>query len=386
MSVNSVSSKDRANGPVGRIPCPDGPLAHKGPRAALDAIPEWNARIAILDYSGHMPPDALPEDIVARSTAMRRVLSLAERVAAVNVPVLLTGESGSGKERIARHIHASSPRSGGPFIPVNCGALPEHLLESEFFGHVKGAFTGADRDHEGLFLAATSGTLLLDEVGETPLPLQVKLLRVLQDREVRPVGSSKSRKVEVRVVAATNRDLDEMVRARAFRKDLYYRLKVVSIEVPPLRQRREDILPLARAFVLRNCDTYHCGPCSLSARALDLLLEYSWPGNVRELEHAMERALVLAEGKPRIEEGDLPPEILTGGSEIPSTEGALLSLAELERCHILRVLAHHGGSRKATAQTLGIGTNTLWRKLSAYGSTKPRSPSQIREPSDRAER
>lgn len=297
---------------------------------------------------------------------MRRVLGLAERVATVDAPVLLTGESGSGKERIARHIHALSARARGPFMPLNCGALPENLLESELFGHAKGAFTGADRDHEGLFEAATGGTLLLDEIGEIHLPVQVKLLRVLQDHEVRPVGSSKSRRVDVRILAATNRDLEEMVRARAFRKDLYYRLKVVSIEVPPLRERREDVLPLAHAFVRRNCDRYHCGPCSLSARALDRLLAYPWPGNVRELEHAMERAVVLAEGKPRIEEGDLPPEILTGG-EIPAADDALLPLAELERRHILRVLAHHGGGRKQTAKTLGIGTNTLWRKLRAYG-------------------
>jgi len=315
-----------------------------------------------------MAPENLPraDEIVARSTAMRRVLSLAERVATVDAPVLLTGESGSGKERIARHIHALSPRSAGPSIPVNCGALPETLLESELFGHVKGAFTGADRDHQGLFEAATGGTLLLDEVGEIPHSVQVKLLRVLQDREVRRVGSAKSRRVDVRIIAATNRDLGEMVRAREFRKDLYYRLKVVSIEVPPLRERREDVLPLAHAFVRRNCTRYHCGPCSLSARALDRLLEYPWPGNVRELEHAMERAVVLAEGKPRIEEGDLPPEILAGG-EVPLLDEALLTLAELERRHVLRVLAHHGGSRKDTAKTLGIGANTLWRKLRAYG-------------------
>ncbi len=323
---------------------------------------------AISEYEDGMTPEALPVagDIVARSAAMRRVLGLAERVATVDAPVLLTGESGSGKERIARHIHALSRRSTGPFIPVNCGALPEHLLESELFGHVKGAFTGADRHHEGLFEAAATGTLLLDEVGDFPLAVQVKLLRVLQDREVRPVGSSKSRKADVRIVAATNRDLGEMVRARGFRRDLYYRLKVVSIEVPSLRQRREDILPLAHAFVRRNCDAYHCGPCSLSARALDRLLAYPWPGNVRELEHAMERAVVLAEGKPRIEEGDLPPEVLTGG-EAPPADESLLPLAELERRHILRVLAHHGGGRKETAKTLGIGTNTLWRKLRAYG-------------------
>ncbi len=297
---------------------------------------------------------------------MRRVLNLAERLAGVDVPVLLSGESGSGKEQVARFIHERSARRGGPFIPVNCGALPEHLLESELFGHVKGAFTGADRPHQGLFEAAAGGTLLLDEIGEVTLAVQVKLLRVLQDREVRPVGSSRSHRVDARILAATNRDLDEMVRARAFRKDLYYRLKVVSIEVPPLRSRREDILPLAYAFVRRGCDTYHCGPCSLSARALDRLLAYPWPGNVRELEHAMERAVVLAEGKPRIEEGDLPPEILTAG-EVPPIDEGLLPLAELERRHVLRVLARHGGSRKETARTLGIGTNTLWRKLRAYG-------------------
>ena len=301
---------------------------------------------------------------------MRRVLGLAERVAAVDAPVLLTGESGSGKERIARHIHALSSRSGGPFVAVNCGALPENLIESELFGHVKGAFTGADREHQGLFEAAVGGTLLLDEVGEIPLAVQVKLLRVLQDREVRAVGASRSRRVDVRIVAATNRDLGEMVRARAFRKDLYYRLEVVSLEVPPLRRRREDILPLAHAFVRRNCDTYHCGPCSLSARALDRLLAYAWPGNVRELEHAMERAVVLAEGKPRIEEGDLPPEVLIGG-EVPPADETLVPLAEMERRHILRVLAHHAGSRKETAKALGIGTNTLWRKLRAYGALDP---------------
>src|SRR6266851_4873331 len=214
------------------------------------------------------------EDLVAKSAAMRKVLALAERVALVDSPVLLTGESGAGKERIARLIHARSHRARGPLIPVNCGGLPEHLLESELFGHVRGAFTGADRDHRGLFEAAAGGTLLLDEVGEIPLGLQVKLLRVLQDHEVRRVGSTESRRVDVRVIAATNRDFDAMVRERAFRKDLYYRLKVVSIEVPPLRERREDILPLAHAFMRRSCTAYQCGPCSLSAEALDRLLAY----------------------------------------------------------------------------------------------------------------
>ena len=310
--------------------------------------------------------DAAEGELVARSPAMRAVLTLAERVALVDSPVLLTGESGVGKERIARLIHSRSKRERGSFIPVNCGALPENLLESELFGHVKGAFTGADRDHKGIFEAAGGGTLLLDEVGEIPLAVQVKLLRVLQNREVRRVGSTESRLVDVRLLAATNRSLDEMVRERSFRKDLYYRLKVVSLEVPPLRQRREDILPLAHQFVRHGCTTYHCGPCSLSAAALDRLLAYPWPGNVRELEHAMERAVVLAEGKPKIEATDLPPEVLQESDRLDEDE-ASWTLAQVERRHILRVLERCGGSRKEAAAALGIATNTLWRKLRAYG-------------------
>ena len=311
-------------------------------------------------------PEVAPDpDIVGRSLAMRRVLTLAERVAQTDASVLLTGESGSGKERVARYIHARSRRAHASFLPVNCGALPENLLESELFGHVKGAFTGADRDHKGLFEAAAGGTLLLDEVGEIPVAVQVKLLRVLQDREVRRVGATSSRPANVRIIAATNRDLEAMVRERTFRKDLFYRLKVVSIEVPPLRDRKEDILPLARSFVRRDCSIYHCGPCTLSAAALDRLLSYSWPGNVRELEHAMERGVVLAEGKPKIEESDLPPEILRHVASTDLDE-SLLPLAEIERRHILRVLERLGGNRRATAAALGIATNTLWRKLRAY--------------------
>jgi transcriptional regulator with PAS, ATPase and Fis domain len=318
-----------------------------------------------------MASETIPpgEDLIVRSEASRRVLALAERVARVSSPVLLTGESGSGKERIARFIHARSPRAKGPFVAVNCGALPEQLLESELFGHVKGAFTGADRDHKGLFEAA--------EVGEIPPTVQVKLLRVLQDREIRRVGSSSTRRVDVRIIAATNRDLTDMVRERTFRKDLYYRLKVVGIEVPALRERREDILPLAHRFSRRACAEFACGPCSLSAEVLDRLLAYSWPGNVRELEHAMERAVVLAEGKPKIEVRDLPPEIVLG-QEAP-VDSASLPLAELERVHILRVLQRFGGNRKETARALGIGANTLWRKLRKYGvlGAQARSPGGV---------
>ncbi len=209
------------------------------------------------------------EDLVARSRAMRAVLTLAGRVAQSDAPVLLTGESGTGKERLARYVHTRSRRARGPFVPVNCAALPEALLESELFGHVRGAFTGADRDHRGLFEAASGGTLLLDEVGEIPSAMQVKLLRVLQDHEVRPVGSTASKRIDVRIIAATNADLSEMVARRAFRKDLYFRLNVLAVEVPPLRDRREDVLPLAHEFMRRGCATYYCGPCSLSPEALD---------------------------------------------------------------------------------------------------------------------
>ena len=316
---------------------------------------------------------ALREALAPKSRAMSNVLTLAERVASVDTPVLITGESGTGKELVAHYIHSLSRRAQGPFLPVNCGALPENLLESELFGYVKGAFTGASTDHRGLFEAAAGGTLLLDEIGEVPLSLQVKLLRVLQDREVRRVGSTESRPVDVRIIAATNRSLEEMVRDRTFRKDLYYRLKVISVEVPPLRLRREDLLPLARGFVQRHCQTLHCGPCSLSAEVLDRLLQYSWPGNVRELEHAMERAVVLAEGKPRIEEADLPPEVL--GAPCPLlAEDELLPLAEMERRYILRALEKCGGNRKESARALGIGVNTLWRKLRKYGLVKERAP------------
>ena len=343
---------------------------------AIALIPFSNDKHANMEYSEVMEPDpneATSADLVARSARMRAVVNLAQRVAIVDSPVLLTGESGVGKERFAHLIHASSQRARAPFIPVNCGALPESLLESELFGHVKGAFTGADRDHLGLFEAAAGGTLLLDEVGEIPISMQVKLLRVLQDHEVRRVGSTETRAVNVRLLAATNRSLQEMVREKSFRMDLYYRLKVVSIEIPPLRERREDILPLAHQFVRRGCATYHCGPCSLSAAALDRLLAYSWPGNVRELEHAMERAVVLAEGKPKIEVSDLPPELI-GQDRSPATEGnEPLLLAEVERRHILRVLERCGRNRKETAQALGIATNTLWRKLRAYGVAQDRS-------------
>lgn len=310
--------------------------------------------------------------IVAKSQAMQRVLELARRVARSEATVLISGESGTGKERLAQFVHAQSQRSSGPFVAINCGALPEALLESELFGHVKGAFTGAIADTQGLFSAAAGGTLFLDEIGETSLAVQVRLLRALQERTVRPVGATRDRRVDVRVITATNRDLPAMVAAGTFRTDLYYRLRVVALDLPPLRDRPEDLLPLARLFIGQTCGENHCGPCALSAEVLDKLQQHRWPGNIRELQNAIERAVILADGKPRIEIADLPPEL----RELPRgglfEERDILTLAEVEQQHIVAVLERLDDNRKATAQALGIGENTLWRKLKSYGMVRER--------------
>jgi two-component system, NtrC family, response regulator HydG len=307
------------------------------------------------------------QQLVARSSRMRRVLELAERAAATDSTVLITGESGTGKERIAQLLHAHSRRTKRAFVGVNCAALPETLLESELFGHKKGAFTGANADRPGLFEAAAGGTLFLDEIGEMPLSMQGRLLRALQEHSVRPLGSTREVPVDVRVLAATNRELEALVEAGGFRKDLYYRLRVIPLELPPLRERRDDILPLARLFIARTCQQNSCGPCALSSDVLDALHAYAWPGNVRELENAIERAVVLAEGQPRIEVGDLPPDVRAPRHASTPARLNPLTLAEVERRHVLATLEQFEGNRAATARALGIGENTLWRKLKAYG-------------------
>ena len=311
-------------------------------------------------------------ELVAKSPAMRGVVTMAERVAPTEASVMISGESGTGKGRIARFIHEQSGRAGGPFVAVNCGALPDTLLESELFGHRKGAFTGADADREGLFASAGGGTLFLDEVGETSPSMQVSLLRALQDRVVRPLGSTVEVEVDVRILAATNRDLDRLVEEGAFREDLYYRLRVVTMEIPPLRERPEDILVLAQQLISRTCNAHSCGPCSLSSEVLDRLQAYPWPGNVRELDNAIERAVILAEGQPRIEVSDLPPEIRSSFPPRNHQTDGILTLEEMERRHILATLDRLDGHRKRTAQALGIGENTLWRKLKRYGKVRSR--------------
>jgi DNA-binding NtrC family response regulator len=305
-----------------------------------------------------------PGGMVAKSEAMRQVLEVARRVARVDSTVLLTGESGVGKERIARLIHDESERAGGPFVAVNCAAVTETLLESELFGHARGAFTGATADRIGLFEAATRGTLFLDEVAEVAPAMQAKLLRVLQEREVRRVGENRSRPVDVRILAATNRDLAEEVRERRFRQDLYYRLRVVELRIPPLRERPEDVLPLARRFLADAAARMGRRITGIEPRAADQIASHDWPGNVRELENAIEGAVALATGS-RITVEDLPQEVrsalprATPGSEVRPLE-------TVERDYILAVLARNGGNRVRTAGDLGIGKATLHRKLKAW--------------------
>ncbi len=305
--------------------------------------------------------------IVAKSPPMRQLVDLACRVAKVDSTVLITGESGAGKERIARLVHQESTRAAGPFIAVNCGAITETLLESELFGHARGAFTGATHDRPGLFESANGGTLLLDEVGEVSPGMQVKLLRAIQEREVRRVGENRNRKVDVRIIAATNRNLALILADGAFRQDLYYRLKVVELNVPPLRERREDILPLARVLLAESAVWMKRKIQGLAPGATDRLLHYAWPGNVRELQNAMERAVALAQGV-RVELEDLPEEIREISYPLPRVPtGTVRPLEHVEKEYILAALALNGGNQTRTAEQLQIGSATLYRKLKSYG-------------------
>jgi NtrC-family two-component system response regulator AlgB len=294
--------------------------------------------------------------IVTRSEKMKAVLDLAQRIASSNITVLLEGESGTGKELLARMIHQQSPRAENPFVTVNCAALAETLLESELFGHVRGAFTGAVRDREGRFEAANGGTVLLDEIGEVAPAIQVKLLRFLQSKELERVGETATRKVDARVIAATNRNLEDAVKAGTFREDLFYRLNAVRVKLPPLRERTEDIPLLAQHFLNRSG-----GSSELKPEVLAVLTAYPWRGNVRELENVIERALILAKGGP-IEQHHLPEEfqLLAGPAHHP------LSLEEVEHQHIARVLRMARDLDEAAA-LLGIDPATLYRKRKKFG-------------------
>ncbi|HEX7086916.1 MAG TPA: sigma-54-dependent Fis family transcriptional regulator, partial [Vicinamibacterales bacterium] len=296
---------------------------------------------------------------IARSAAMQEALELAARVAPLDTTVLVTGESGTGKEFVVRMIHDQSSRADGPFVSVNCAALTETLLESELFGHVRGAFTGAVRDKPGLFEVASDGTLFLDEIGEMAPGVQAKLLRALQEREIRPVGGERTVRVRTRVVAATNRDLREAVERGTFREDLFFRLGAFVIPIPPLRERREDIPAMAHEFLRRASARTGKPVRTISADAMTRLVRYDWPGNVRQLEHAIERAAILARGS-RIGVRDLPPEIARG---LPSSGGETFDLRTNEQRLIREALAHFGGNRRRAAEALGISPVTLWRRL-----------------------
>jgi two-component system response regulator HydG len=304
---------------------------------------------------------------IGKSKRFTELLKLAEHVAPTDSTVLIQGESGTGKEVVARYLHNLSSRAEGPFMSINCGALPENLLESELFGHVKGSFTGAVRDKQGLFAAARGGTFFLDEVGEMPPSLQVKLLRVLQEREVIPVGATESIPVDVRIIAATNRDLEEEIRRGNFRSDLFYRLNVIALDLPPLRDRRDDLLLLIEALLNRLSAESDSAPKALSSDALDAVMVYDWPGNVRELENALEHAVVLTRGNV-IDASALPIRITTRRKEPLVADRSYINpaLDVIERAYIMWVLQAEGGNKTRAAEVLGIDPSTLYRKLSRY--------------------
>jgi DNA-binding NtrC family response regulator len=306
---------------------------------------------------------AASKHFVAQSAAMREVLEMAARVAPLDTAVLVCGESGTGKEFIVRMIHDHSERAERPFVSVNCAALPETLLESELFGHVRGAFTGAVRDKTGLFELATTGTLFLDEIGELAPAIQAKLLRALQEGEIRRVGGERSIRVKPRVIAATNRDLRAAVTAGTFREDLYFRLGAFVISVPPLRDRREAIPTLVHQFLRAAGKRMKKEVRGVSAEAMILLMNHRWPGNVRELEHAIQRAVILAHG-PTVTVRELPPEVRTGPPD-PSSANSF-DLEEQERTVIRRALERFGGNRRRAAKALNISTVTLWRRMKRY--------------------
>ncbi|MCI0570766.1 MAG: sigma-54 dependent transcriptional regulator [Myxococcaceae bacterium] len=311
------------------------------------------------------------EALLGNSAPMREVDALLDRVATSDVSVLITGESGTGKELVARALHQRSRRRDGPLVAVNCSALPEALLETELFGHVKGAFTNAHVHRPGLFAEAKGGTLFLDEVGELPLGLQPKLLRALQERRVRPVGASAEVPVDVRIVSATNVDLKRAVRERRFREDLYFRLNVLHIPLPPLRERGQDVLLLALRFLSQAARAMGRAVPTLSPEVARKLRAHDWPGNVRELQNCMERALLLC-GGDILEVRDLPEPMRPAvrrevGSPAPAAVSSFPTLAEVEKRHILTVPEAVGGNKSTAAQLLGVDRRTLYRKLATYG-------------------
>ncbi len=334
-------------------------VLHKVDRLLTHKQQAWEIQILRREVN----QDADFERLVGRSPAMQEVLGLIEKVAPTNATVLLTGESGTGKEVVARLIHAHSAQKDNVFLPINCGAIPETLLESQLFGHTKGAFTGATGSQEGLFQRARGGTIFLDEIGEMPLPLQVKLLRVIEEKEVLPLGATNPLKVDVRILAATNRNLKQEVEKGQFREDLYYRLNVIGLSLPPLRDRREDIPLLVEYLVQRNNRELKKAYNGVDNQAMKLLMSLPWRGNVRELDNVLERAMILGGGEwisvadlPRGEASSAPPRAPTG-------ENLKEAVRAYERSHIENVLNRMDGDKRAAAELLGLSLSSLYRKL-----------------------
>jgi DNA-binding NtrC family response regulator len=322
------------------------------------------------DGKAHIPSQIEFDGIRGRNPAMQGIFEVIRKVAATNITVLIEGESGTGKELLARAIHANSHRRNRAFKPVNCAGLTESLLESELFGHVKGAFTGAAADRKGLFEIADKGTLFLDEIGDMPLNMQAKLLRVLEDGIVVPVGATKPIIVDVRVISATNHDLTKLIEEKKFRQDLYFRIKGVSITVPPLRNRIEDIPELVNYFIKQTVAETGKHIKGISDTAMGILMNYLWPGNIRQLRNSIQTMVVMCD-KERIDVGDIPPDIyrprqITGLSEAVAANGPRASLNELEKQAIVKTLVETGGNREKAAKILGIGERTLYRKIKEY--------------------
>ena len=304
--------------------------------------------------------------LIGVSAKMQRLYKMIEKVSQHNYPVLILGESGTGKELVARSIHFMGVRQKKPFVPVDCSGLVPTLIESELFGYVKGAFTGAQHARAGLLETGNGGTVFLDEIGDLPVDLQAKLLRALQEREVRPVGATDRVRIDIRIIAATNRDLESAIRTGGFRQDLYFRLNVVQLKLPPLRERKSDIPLLVNSFLEKFSDPQR--PIrTISEDAMRRLMAYDWPGNVRELENAVERAVALGSG-PILHMGDLPSNLQQGGSDRSLDSDELTTLEEMERRAILRALRETNGDKLAAARLLGIGKTTLYRKLKQYGA------------------
>ena len=350
--------------------------------SAGNVIEKRTHRKVVADLPLHYISDI---NLVGRSTAFVELMKLVGRVATTSLPVLISGESGTGKEVVARAIHLRSARASGPFVAINCGAIPADLIESELFGHVRGSFTGAMADRQGLWQDAEGGTLFLDEITETTRHFQVKLLRALQEGEIRRVGSNHTKRVEVRVIAASNRDIEEDVREGRFRQDLFYRLNAVTLHLPPLRERREDIMPLAKHFARSVLEPGE-HPVSFSPEALDLLERYNWPGNIRELENAVFRAAALCDHTVRAE--DLPERIRSfsrnlletaanGRSRIDGAVAEPVTLSQIEALHVACVLAHTRGNKQAAARILGIDRTTLKRMVKRHNlDSSPQTSSQ----------